>query len=62
LAEQKQRGVTVVIVGQGTSPLEYVDRMAILRGGTLQLVERRESPSHAAATSVPLHGATPQPL
>ncbi|HTJ19789.1 MAG TPA: ATP-binding cassette domain-containing protein [Steroidobacteraceae bacterium] len=62
LAEQKQRGVTVVIVGQGTSLLEYVDRMAILRDGTLQLVERRESPSHAAATIVPLHRATPQPL
>jgi PrtD family type I secretion system ABC transporter len=62
LAELKQRGVTVVIVGQRTSLLEHVDRMAFLRDGTLQLVERRESPAFSPATVVPLHRATPQSL
>jgi ABC-type protease/lipase transport system fused ATPase/permease subunit len=62
LAELKERGATVVIVGQRTSLLEHVDGMAILRDGTLQVVERRELPSHAPAAIVPLHRATPQPL
>jgi len=52
----------VVIVGQRTTLLEHVDRMAILRDGTLQLVERRESPAYSPAAVVPLHRATPQPL
>jgi ABC-type protease/lipase transport system fused ATPase/permease subunit len=62
LAELKERGVTVVIVGQRTTLLEHVDRMAILRDGTLQVVERRESPAYSSAAVVPLHRATPQPL
>ena len=62
LAELKERGVTVVIVGQRTTLLEHVDRMAILRDGTLQVVERRELPSYAPAAVVPLHRATRQPL
>jgi PrtD family type I secretion system ABC transporter len=62
LVELKERGVTVVIVGQRTSLLEHVDRMAILRDGTLQLVERREPPSYSPAAVVPLHRVTPQPL
>jgi PrtD family type I secretion system ABC transporter len=62
LAELKNRGVTVVIVGQRTSLLEHVDRMAILRDGTLQVVERLESPSYSPAAIVPLHRPTPQPL
>jgi PrtD family type I secretion system ABC transporter len=62
LAELKEHGVTVVIVGQRTGLLEHVDRMAFLRDGTLQLVERRESPSYSPAAVVPLHRATPQSL
>jgi PrtD family type I secretion system ABC transporter len=62
LAELKERGVTVVIVGQRTSLLEHVDRLAFLRDGTLQLVERREAPSYSSAAVIPLHRATPQPL
>jgi len=62
LAELKERDVTVVIVGQRTSLLEHVDSMAILRDGTLQLVERRQSPAYSPAAVVPLHRATPQPL
>jgi ATP-binding cassette, subfamily C, type I secretion system permease/ATPase len=62
LAELKHRGVTVVIVGQRTSLLEHVDRMAILRDGTLQGVERLESPAYSPAAIVPLHRPTPQPL
>jgi PrtD family type I secretion system ABC transporter len=62
LAVLKQRGVTVVIVGQRTSLLEHVDGMAILREGTLQLIERRESPSRSSAAVIPLHRATLQPL
>ena len=33
LAALKERGTTVVIVGQGTAALEHVDRFAILRDG-----------------------------
>ncbi|HXS90565.1 MAG TPA: ATP-binding cassette domain-containing protein [Steroidobacteraceae bacterium] len=63
LAGLKQRGVTVVIVGQRTGLLEHVDRMAFLRDGTLQSVERRELPPlPSAAAVVPLHRPTPQPL
>jgi len=62
LAELKERGVTVVIVGQRTSLLEHVDGMAILRDGVLQFVEHLQSPSYAAAAVIPLHRATPQPL
>jgi ABC-type protease/lipase transport system fused ATPase/permease subunit len=63
LVQLKERGVTVVIVGQRTSLLEHVDRMAFLRDGTLQPVERRELPPlPAAGAVVPLHRPTPQPL
>jgi ABC-type protease/lipase transport system fused ATPase/permease subunit len=62
LAELKERGVTVVIVGQRIGLLQHVDRMAFLRDGTLQLVERRESPSYSPAAVAPLRRATPQPL
>ncbi len=62
LAELKERGVSIVIVEQRTSLLEHVDGMAFLRDGTLQLVERRESPPCPTATVVPLHRAVPQPL
>ena len=63
LAQLKERGVTVVIVGQRIGLLEHVDRMAFLRDGTLQAVERREAPPlPLAADVVPLHRPTPQPL
>jgi ABC-type protease/lipase transport system fused ATPase/permease subunit len=63
LAGLKQRGVTVLIVGQRTGLLEHVDSMAFLRDGTLQSVERRELPPLASAAAVvPLHRPTPQPL
>jgi PrtD family type I secretion system ABC transporter len=63
LVQLKERGITVVIVGQRTGLLEYVDRMAFLRDGTLQPVERMESPPlHAAAAVIPLHRPMPQPL
>jgi ATP-binding cassette, subfamily C, type I secretion system permease/ATPase len=63
LVQLKERGVTVVIVGQRTGLLEHVDMMAFLRDGTLQPVERTESPPlHSAAAVVPLHRPTPQPL
>ena len=62
LAELKERGVTVVIVEQRTSLLEHVDGMAFLRDGTLQLVERLESPPYSTASVVPLHRPIPQPL
>lgn len=62
LAQLKERGVTVVILGQRTSLLEHVDRMAFLRDGTLQPVERRESPSYSTAAVVPLRHPAPQPL
>lgn len=62
LAALKERGATVVIVGQGTAALEHVDRFAILRDGMLQAIERCELPSQSRATVVPLHPAAPQPL
>jgi PrtD family type I secretion system ABC transporter len=63
LAELKERGVTVVILGQDTSLLEHADRMAILRDGTVHVVERTDSPPHATATVVtPMHRPAPQPL
>ena len=62
LAELKQRGITVVIVDQRTSLLEHVDRLAFLRDGTLQLLERREPQSRPEAAVVPLHRPAPQPL
>jgi len=62
LAELKQRGITLVIVDQRTSLLEHVDRLAFLRDGTLQLLERREPQSRPEAAVVPLHRPAPQPL
>lgn len=62
LAALKERGTTVVIVGQRTAELEHVDRFAILRDGSLQTFERTELPSPASATVVPLQRPAPQPL
>jgi ABC-type protease/lipase transport system fused ATPase/permease subunit len=62
LAALKERGTTVVIVGQRTVELEHVDRFAILRDGTLQTFERTELPSCPGAAVVPLQRPTPQPL
>ena len=62
LAELKQRGITVVIVDQRTSLLEHVERLAFLRDGTLQPLERREPQSRPEAAVVPLHRPAPQPL
>lgn len=62
LAELKNCGVTVVIFGQRASLLEHVDRMAILRDGTLYAVERRESQPFSTAAVVSLPRPSPQPL
>jgi ABC-type protease/lipase transport system fused ATPase/permease subunit len=64
LAELKERGVTVVIVGQRTSLLEHVDRMAFLRDGTLQLVPRIELDprSNAAVVAMDRPGMQPRSL
>jgi ABC-type protease/lipase transport system fused ATPase/permease subunit len=62
LAALKERGTTVVIVGQRTVELEHVDRFAILREGMLQTIERTELPSPAGARVVPLQHPAPQPL
>jgi ABC-type protease/lipase transport system fused ATPase/permease subunit len=51
-----------VIVGQRTNLVEHVDKLAILRDGTLQLFEPREPSAHSTATIIPLHRAAPQPL
>jgi ABC-type protease/lipase transport system fused ATPase/permease subunit len=62
LAALKERGTTVVIVGQRTAELEHVDRFAILRDGMLQTFERTEQPSRPDAAVVPLQRPAPQPL
>ena len=62
LAELKNCGVTVVVFGQRASLLEHVDRMAILRDGTLYAVERRESQPFSTAAVVSLPRPSPQPL
>jgi ABC-type protease/lipase transport system fused ATPase/permease subunit len=62
LAALKERGTTVVIVGQRTVELEHVDRFAILREGMLQTFERTELPSRPGDAVVPLQRAASQPL
>ncbi|HKS55932.1 MAG TPA: ATP-binding cassette domain-containing protein [Steroidobacteraceae bacterium] len=62
LAALKERGTTVVIVGQRTGELAHVDQFAILREGVLQTFERTELPTRAGAVVVPLQRPAPQPL
>jgi PrtD family type I secretion system ABC transporter len=62
LAALKERGTTVVIVGQGTLVLEHVDRFAILRDGMLQTFEHPVG-FPGAAMPLPLgQRPAPQPL
>lgn len=62
LAALKERGTTVVIVGQRTGELEHVDRFAILREGSLQTFERTELPARPGAVVVPLQRPAVQQL
>ena len=62
LAELKNRGVTVVIFGQRAGLLAHVDRMAILRDGTLYAIERRASQPCSSEAVVSLPRPSPQPL
>jgi ABC-type protease/lipase transport system fused ATPase/permease subunit len=62
LAALKERGTTVVIVGQRTGELAHVDRFAILREGVLQTFERTELPTRPDVVVVPLQRPASQPL
>jgi PrtD family type I secretion system ABC transporter len=54
LAQLKERGTTVIMLGQRTSLVEHVDRLAILRDGSLRVLDRDDAESmHTPAAVVP---------